>query len=71
MAESMTLLKEPPILDCAPVLDDFKSAVLRGLGRAQKAIPPMFFYDAVGSRLFEDICNAPEYYPTRAELALM
>lgn len=71
MRNTAPQLADLPILDCAPVLDDFKSAVLRGLARDQKAIPPMFFYDAVGSRLFEEICDAPEYYPTRAELALM
>lgn len=36
----------------------------------QKALPPKYFYDARGSALFEDICRLPEYYPTRAELAL-
>ncbi len=36
----------------------------------QKAIPPKYFYDAKGSRLFERICRLPEYYLTRAELAL-
>ncbi len=36
----------------------------------QKAIPPKYFYDAKGSRLFERICRLPEYYLTRAELSL-
>ena len=43
---------------------------MRGLALPQKAIPPKYFYDAAGSRLFERICRLPEYYPTRAELAL-
>jgi L-histidine Nalpha-methyltransferase len=44
--------------------------VIEGLSQAQKALPPKYFYDAEGSRLFERICRLPEYYPTRAELAL-
>jgi dimethylhistidine N-methyltransferase len=45
--------------------------VVEGLSRAQKSIPPKHFYDAEGSRLFEAICDLPEYYPTRTELALL
>jgi len=44
--------------------------VIAGLSLPQKALPPKYFYDAAGSRLFERICRLPEYYPTRAELAL-
>jgi dimethylhistidine N-methyltransferase len=49
---------------------DFFSDVLAGLSRPQKALPPKYFYDAKGSHLFERICRLPEYYVTRAELAL-
>ena len=49
---------------------DFFSDVLAGLSLPQKALAPKYFYDAAGSRLFERICRLPEYYPTRAELAL-
>jgi dimethylhistidine N-methyltransferase len=44
--------------------------VIAGLSLPQKALPPKYFYDAAGSRLFERICRLAEYYPTRAELAL-
>jgi dimethylhistidine N-methyltransferase len=44
--------------------------VIAGLSLRQKALPPKYFYDAAGSRLFERICRLPEYYVTRAELAL-
>ena len=47
-----------------------KEDVLAGLSRPQKALPPKYFYDAAGSRLFERICRLPEYYVTRAELSL-
>jgi len=41
-----------------------------GLSLPQKALPPKYFYDAKGSKLFERICRLPEYYLTRAELSL-
>jgi len=47
-----------------------KEDVLAGLSLPQKALPPKYFYDAAGSRLFERICRLPEYYVTRAELSL-
>jgi len=49
----------------------FEADALSGLSRPQKAMSPKYFYDAEGSRLFEDICGLPEYYPTRTELALL
>jgi dimethylhistidine N-methyltransferase len=49
----------------------FLDDVLRGLGLPQKAIPPKYFYDERGSQLFERICELPEYYPTRTEMAIM
>jgi len=44
--------------------------VIAGLSLPQKALPPKYFYDARGSRLFEAICRLKEYYPTRSELSL-
>jgi L-histidine Nalpha-methyltransferase len=44
--------------------------VIAGLSLPQKALPPKYFYDPKGSRLFEAICRLKEYYPTRSELAL-
>ena len=48
----------------------FREDVIAGLSAPQKSIPPKYFYDAAGSRLFERICRLPEYYLTRAELSL-
>jgi dimethylhistidine N-methyltransferase len=45
-------------------------AVLHGLGRRQKALPPWLLYDREGSRLFEEITLLPEYYPTRVERSI-
>jgi L-histidine Nalpha-methyltransferase len=42
-----------------------------GLLRPQAAVSPKFFYDALGSRLFDAITELDEYYPTRTEAALM
>ena len=47
-----------------------KDDVIAGLSLPQKSLPPKYFYDDAGSRLFERICRLPEYYPTRAELSL-
>ena len=49
---------------------DFLDAVLRGLSRDQKTIPPRYFYDHRGSKLFDEICEVDEYYPTRTELSI-
>ncbi len=49
----------------------FLDDVLRGLSLPQKSIPPKYFYDERGSQLFERICELPEYYPTRTEMAIM
>jgi L-histidine Nalpha-methyltransferase len=49
----------------------FRADVLAGLARTPKALPPKYFYDAEGSRLFDAICTLPEYYLTRTEYALM
>ena len=45
--------------------------VRRGLGGRPRTLPPKHFYDAEGSRLFDSICELPEYYLTRAERALL
>src|ERR1017187_2716450 len=45
--------------------------VLDGLTRPFKELPPKHFYDARGAELFDRICALPEYYPTRAERAIL
>jgi L-histidine N-alpha-methyltransferase len=55
---------------------DYRLASLRadafaGLGATPKSLPPKWFYDAQGSALFEKITELPEYYPTRAERAIL
>ena len=45
--------------------------VRRGLGSRPKTLPPKYFYDARGSRLFEAITRLPEYYLTDAERSIL
>ncbi|MFN3653286.1 MAG: L-histidine N(alpha)-methyltransferase [Armatimonadota bacterium] len=50
---------------------EFAAAVLAGLAGSPPSLPCRFFYDREGSRLFDEICELPEYYLTRAEDALL
>lgn len=45
--------------------------VRRGLTAAPKSLPPKWFYDKVGSELFDQITRLPEYYPTEAERRIL
>ena len=54
-------------LDTDPFLRDVKA----GLSSSPKRIPCKYFYDYAGSRLFQQICELPEYYLTRTELEIM
>lgn len=62
---------DPPIPQAAPDLAEFRADVLAGLSRLPKSLPAKYFYDAEGSRLFDQITALPEYYPTRVEAAIM
>jgi L-histidine Nalpha-methyltransferase len=57
--------------DLAPTQESFRDAVIAGLRRDPKSLPCKFFYDARGSALFEKICELPEYYLTRTEIAIL
>jgi dimethylhistidine N-methyltransferase len=49
----------------------FRFDVLEGLRAPRKTLPSKYFYDTRGSQLFEAICELPEYYLTRTEIALL
>jgi len=51
--------------------DALAADVRDGLVRAPKELPPKWFYDDRGSKLFDDITRLPEYYPTRAERSIL
>ncbi len=50
---------------------DFASDLLAALGTTPRSIAPKYFYDSEGSKLFDQICDLPEYYPTRTELQIL
>ncbi|MEE4296376.1 MAG: L-histidine N(alpha)-methyltransferase [Wenzhouxiangella sp.] len=54
----------------APDRDEFLEDVLAGLNACPRTLPCKYFYDQRGSELFEALCECPEYYVTRADLAL-
>jgi L-histidine Nalpha-methyltransferase len=51
--------------------DEFAADVRQGLSARPKSLPPKYFYDDLGSKLFEAICRLPEYYLTRAESEIL
>ncbi|MCV2490526.1 L-histidine N(alpha)-methyltransferase [Geodermatophilus sp. YIM 151500] len=50
---------------------ELRADALAGLTAAPKQLPPRWFYDERGSALFDEITRLPEYYPTRAERAVL
>jgi len=60
-------LDDPPPTRTAP----FSEAVRDGLLAQPKSLPWQYFYDELGSRLFDRICRLPEYYLTRTEDAIL
>lgn len=67
----MNLPPNTELHDYSPTPVSFRDAVFEGLRKPQKTLPCQFFYDAEGSKLFERICELPEYYPTRTELGIL
>jgi dimethylhistidine N-methyltransferase len=55
----------------SPEQDSFAACLLGGLRKTSKEIACKYFYDEAGSRLFDAICELPEYYQTRTEMALL
>ena len=71
----MTLTRTDAVID-VHLTPDHAARALRadartGLLADPKWLPPKWFYDARGSRLFEQITRLPEYYPTRAEREIL
>jgi len=61
----------PDLLDLHPAPADVRRLVIEGLSRSPKQLPAWFLYDAEGSRLFDLICQQPEYSLTATETALL
>lgn len=62
----MTAINKPAIL-VSPIAEE----VVRGLSARSRRLPPKLFYDAAGSRLFDEITETEEYYPTRTERGIL
>ncbi len=62
--------KKPNVLAAVPP-HDLTDSVIDGLKKPEKALSPVWFYDELGSFLFDNICELPEYYLTRTEIAIM
>ncbi|HEX3673809.1 MAG TPA: L-histidine N(alpha)-methyltransferase [Rhizomicrobium sp.] len=70
----MSLAELKPWIDARasrPADSEFALALLSGLSGQPKTAPCKYFYDREGSALFDRICELPEYYPTRTEMALL
>ena len=65
----------PPTIDIHLSPRDLRDAmeqdVRTGLTAAPKMLPPVYFYDERGSKLFDAITRLPEYYPTRSERSIL
>jgi len=63
-------MRSPRLLQLGSATDDPAADALAGLQLPQAALPPKYFYDSQGSRLFDAITELVEYYPTRTEAAI-
>jgi dimethylhistidine N-methyltransferase len=66
-----TIQQLPPADIFKVASSQFRADVIRGLRAPKKELPCKYFYDEVGSALFEQITELEEYYPTRTELGIM
>lgn len=67
---SATALSCEPIVPTR-VISSIVDDVTNGLFTEPRTLPPKYFYDEHGSLLFDQICDVPEYYPTRTESSLL
>lgn len=72
----MALLANNDLASCIYIarsrnVNTLEEDVRQGLLMPPRNLPPKYFYDETGSRLFDRICDTPEYYPTRTEARLL
>ena len=71
----MTRSSDSPVvtelIDLHPPAADMRKLLEEGLQSNPKQLPAWFLYDTEGSRLFDQICEQPEYQLTRTEIALL
>ena len=70
---NVTVLERATMIttDTEDLIHSFANDVDEGLKDTPKHLPCLYFYDYKGSLLFEDICQLPEYYLTRAETEIL
>ncbi len=61
----------PDLIDLKPDTDTLLEETIAGLKSKPPQLHCKYFYDAEGARLFEQICELPEYYPTRTEIGIL
>src|SRR6201989_1205026 len=67
--ETVTLKNiEKPVAEA--INQQFYTDVITGLQSSPKHLSSKYFYDAVGDKLFQDLMNCDEYYPTNCELEI-
>ncbi|NJM67513.1 MAG: L-histidine N(alpha)-methyltransferase [Acaryochloris sp. RU_4_1] len=71
-----TVQKEHPrlrwvTLNSSEVIVNTGVDIIEGLNQTPKTLPCRYFYDDRGSELFEQVCDLPEYYPTRTEQTIL
>ena len=62
---------EIAVADFQPSAADFLAETIAGLSQTPRTLPCKYFYDERGAELFGEICELPEYYITRTELAIL
>ncbi|MEM1213088.1 MAG: L-histidine N(alpha)-methyltransferase [Planctomycetota bacterium] len=67
----MTVAPTSAAAPARPTLSPLIAEALAGLQAPRKTLPCKLLYDAEGSRLFDQITELPEYYPTRTEAGIM
>ena len=67
----MNVAVKPRLRPTGDAARTFADDVMAGLAAEPKRLPPKYFYDQRGSRLFEEITRLAEYYPTRTETAIL
>src|SRR4030095_16629964 len=65
------MAKHPSTIPAPSRTDALTNAVLEGMRKHPRQLSPVWFYDELGSFLFDSICELPEYYLTRTELQIM
>jgi len=68
---SIQRINDPVVREYAPAIGRMRRDVVEGLSQSPKRLPSQYLYDARGARLFEQICDLPEYYLTRCEMTIL